>query len=172
MKFIDVEIKAKCFHPAKVEAFLINNNARFAGTDFQKDTYFKIPAGRLKIQQGNIENNLIFYDRNNQEGPKQSHFHLVPVTDPALIRITFGQSTRCKNHCWKEAKNILPQQYKVHIDEVTGLGCFLEIEAGNRFHPELSVETLYRQCPELMLHFDIREEDLIDNSYSDMLLAK
>ena len=65
MKFINVEIKAKCFHPEKVEAFLLNNNATFKGTDLQKDIYFNVPEGRLKLRQGNIENNLIFYKRNN-----------------------------------------------------------------------------------------------------------
>ena len=65
-----------------VEAFLLAHHAAFAGLDLQKDTYFNIPNGRLKLRQGNIENNLIFYKRNNQKGSKQSDFHLATVTEP------------------------------------------------------------------------------------------
>ena len=57
----------------------------FKGTDFQTDTYFNSAKGRLKLRQGDIENNLIYYERNNQAGPKQSDFNLVAVPDaPAL----------------------------------------------------------------------------------------
>ena len=82
MKLINVETKAKCFHPKKVEAFLLANNARFQGTDLQKDIYFNIPDGRLKLRSGNIENNLIFYKRNNHNGPKESNFSLIPIAEP------------------------------------------------------------------------------------------
>jgi hypothetical protein len=36
MKHINIEIKAKCFHPQKVEAFLVSAKAVFKGTDLQK----------------------------------------------------------------------------------------------------------------------------------------
>jgi adenylate cyclase class 2 len=81
MAHINIEIKAKCFHPEKVEAFLLANGARYAGLDHQKDTYFNVPAGRLKLRQGNIENSLIFYNRPDQQGPKQSDFLLSKVSD-------------------------------------------------------------------------------------------
>ena len=75
MKHINIEIKAKCFHPQKVEAFLVSVNAVFKGTDLQKDTYFNAPNGRLKLRQGNIENNLIFYNRSDKKGPNNQIFN-------------------------------------------------------------------------------------------------
>src|ERR1051326_1085590 len=61
MSYVNIEIKAKCFHPEKVKAFLFAHDARFIGIDLQKDIYFNVTKGRLKLRHGNIENNLIFY---------------------------------------------------------------------------------------------------------------
>jgi adenylate cyclase, class 2 len=170
MKLINVEIKAKCFHLDKVEAFLFANNARFVGVDFQKDTYFQVPEGRLKLREGNIENNLIFYKRNNQKGPKQSDFHLVPVPAPGALKALLAEALGIKIIVEKKRRIYYLENIKIHIDEVPGLGNFIEIEAGNQFNPVLTKEDLHRQCQELMTNLEIDSDSLIDNSYSDMLL--
>jgi predicted adenylyl cyclase CyaB len=170
MKLINVEIKAKCFHLDKVEAFLFANNARFVGVDFQKDTYFQVPEGRLKLREGNIENNLIFYKRNNQKGPKQSDFHLVPAPAPSALKALLAEALGIKIIVEKKRRIYYLENIKIHIDEVPGLGNFIEIEAGNQFNPVLNTEDLHRQCQELMTNLEIDSDSLIENSYSDMLL--
>jgi len=60
---------------------------------------------------------------------------------------------------------------KFHLDTLEGLGNFVEIEAGNKTH-SLTVEELHRQCEYYLKEFGIKEEDLIDQSYSDMLLLR
>ncbi len=82
MPQLNVEIKARCTDPTFIRAYLVNNNTASDGLDEQTDTYFNVSSGRLKLREGNIENNrLIFYNRNNQTGPKSSHFQLVAVED-------------------------------------------------------------------------------------------
>ena len=170
MKHINIEIKAKCFHPQKVEAFLVSANAVFKGTDNQKDTYFNVPAGRLKLRQGNIENNLIFYKRSDQKGPKQSDFHLVPIQDALGMENLLTEALGIKIIVEKKRKIFFLDNIKIHLDEVPQIGSFVEIEASNVTNPSLTVEELHKQCAALMKHFEIKDEDLIENSYSDMLL--
>ena len=79
MSFLNVEIKAKCSDPDFVRTYLNNAGADFKGTDLQIDTYFNVPEGRLKIREGNIENSLIYYQREDNAGPKNSHFHLIKL---------------------------------------------------------------------------------------------
>jgi len=172
MKNINIEIKAKCFHPEMVEAFLLAHHAAFAGLDLQKDTYFNIPNGRLKLRQGNIENNLIFYNRNNQKGPKQSDFHLAAVTEPLELENLLTEALGIKAIVEKKRKIFFLDNIKVHLDEVSGLGSFVEIEVSNIFNPKIPIETLHQQCTELMHQLNIKEEDLITNSYSDMFTKK
>lgn len=172
MSHINIEIKAKCDHPEKVEAFLLSNDARFVGLDHQKDTYFNVPAGRLKLRQGNIENSLIFYHRPDQEGPKQSDFSLSKVTDGSATEQLLEKALGIKVVVEKNRKIFFIDNVKFHLDEVPGLGSFVEIEAGNLSDPAKTIEVLRDQCDYYMQAFDISEKDLIHHSYSDMILAK
>jgi adenylate cyclase class 2 len=60
---------------------------------------------------------------------------------------------------------------KFHIDEVEGLGFFVEIEAIDE-SGEIGREILLEQCRSFIRLFGIEEKDLIDRSYSDLLLEK
>jgi predicted adenylyl cyclase CyaB len=172
MNFINIEIKAKCFYPEKVEAFLLQQHARFIGMDHQKDTYFNVPNGRLKLRQGNIEKNLIFYNRPNQQGHKQSDFSLAPVNNGDETQKLLQQALGIKVIVIKQRKIFYIDNVKFHIDTVERLGSFVEIEAGNRNYPDKTVEKLQQQCEYYMKVFEIKPDDLIVNSYSDMLLEK
>ena len=79
MPHINIEIKARCSNQDIIREILKSENADFKGVDHQIDTYFKSPNGRLKLRQGNIENFLIFYNREDTEGPKQSDVTLLTV---------------------------------------------------------------------------------------------
>jgi predicted adenylyl cyclase CyaB len=172
MSHINIEIKAKCFHPEKVEAFLLSNGARFVGLDHQVDTYFQVPSGRLKLRQGNIENSLIFYHRPDQQGPKQSDFSLAKLSEGEQMKEVLTKALGIKIVVDKQRKIFFIQNVKFHLDTVPGLGSFVEIEAGNLTDPSKTIEDLKSQCGVYMKAFDIQETDLIHHSYSDMLLAK
>ncbi len=60
---------------------------------------------------------------------------------------------------------------KFHIDEVPGLGSFVEIEAGNIL-ADISNEKLQEQCDFYLKEFEIKQEDLIAESYSDLLFGE
>lgn len=172
MSFSNIEIKAKCFHPEKVEAFLLENGARFVGLDHQKDTYFQVPAGRLKLRQGNIENSLIFYNRPDQEGPKHSDFSLSKISDGPATEQVLTRALGIKVIVEKHRKIFYIGNVKFHLDEVPGLGSFVEIEAGNLADPSKTLADLQEQCAFYMRAFLVQESDLIHHSYSDMILAK
>ncbi len=89
-----------------VEAFLVAHDARFEGINFQQDTYIKVPVGRLKLRQGNIENNLIFYKSNDRKGPKQSDFQLVKVQDGVELKELLGNASGVKVVLTKKEKSI------------------------------------------------------------------
>jgi predicted adenylyl cyclase CyaB len=171
MSFLNIEIKAKCDNPAHIRNYLQQNNAVFKGVDEQTDTYFQVPNGRLKLREGNIENNLIFYERTNQAGPKGSKFHLVKIEDAMGLKDVLTKSNGVKVIVKKKREIYYIDNVKFHIDEVPGLGSFAEIEAGNIL-ADLTQEQLKEQCDFYLKEFMIKPEDLIEVSYSDMLLEK
>ena len=169
MPYLNVEIKARCTNPAFIRDYLLSNNAEFRGTDEQTDTYFHVPHGRLKLREGNIENNLIYYERSNQAGPKDSHFQLVKINDAAGLKEALTKANGIKVVVKKKREIYYIGNVKFHIDEVPGLGSFVEIEAGNIL-ADLSKEQLKEQCDYYLQAFNIQPEDLIEVSYSDMLM--
>ena len=170
MPYLNVEIKARCTNPEFIRNYLLSNNAEFRGTDEQTDTYFHVPHGRLKLREGNIENNLIYYERSNQAGPKDSHFQLVKINDAAGLKEVLTKANGIKVVVKKKREIYYIDNVKFHIDEVPGLGSFVEIEAGNIL-ADLSKEQLKAQCDYYLRDFGIKQEDLIEVSYSDMLLT-
>src|SRR3989344_4936320 len=76
MSHLNVEIKASCKDQDKIRDILKGMNADFKGLDHQIDTYFKVNVGRLKLREGNIENFLVFYNREDKSGPKESNVTL------------------------------------------------------------------------------------------------
>lgn len=169
MSFINIEIKARTGNPGFVRDYLLKAGADYKGTDIQTDTYFKVAKGRLKLRQGKIENNLIWYERSNQEGPKQSDFLLTAVQDGDALRAILEKSLGVKVAVTKTREIYYIGNVKFHIDSLESLGNFVEIEAGNKL-ADLAMEQLQEQCNFYMKELRITGEDLIANSYSDMLL--
>src|SRR4026208_874695 len=169
MSCLNVEIKAKCADPSFIRSYLLNNGADFKGLDEQTDTYFSVPNGRLKLREGNIENNLIFYSRNDQPGPKSSHFHLVKIEDAKGLKEVLEKCCGVKMIVRKRREIYYIENVKFHIDNVPELGSFIEIEAGNILAAKTK-EELSGQCNFYLKEFRIKEEDLIAGSYSDMLM--
>jgi len=169
MPFINVEIKAKCNDPSFIRNYLLSNRAEFKGVDAQTDTYFNVQHGRLKLREGNIENNLIFYERTNKSGPKHSQFHLVKVENAKALKEVLIKSVGVKVIVTKKREIYYIKNVKFHIDEVPGLGTFVEIEAGNMI-TNLPPEKLKEQCDFYLSEFEINPDDLVEVSYSDMLM--
>jgi len=168
---LNIEIKARCKYPDKIRNILIENNALFKGTDNQKDTYFKVNYGRLKMREGNIEYSLVYYDREDISGPKRSDVLYYHPRKEDLVKQQLLKAIGTLVVVNKKREIYYIDNIKFHIDEVEKLGSFVEIEAIDKTG-DIGAEKLYEQCREYLSLFQIKDEDLITNSYSDMLMRK
>jgi len=168
---LNIEIKAKTGQPEFIRNYLKNSRAEFKGIDLQSDTYFNVPHGRLKLREGIIENNLIYYSRPNVPGAKESSFQLVRVPDAKSLKEILTQSLGVKIVVRKRREIYFIKNVKFHIDEVDGLGNFAEIEASD-LYADISRKELQRQCDFYLNELKIKDEDLVSDSYSDMLLEQ
>lgn len=165
---INSEIKARCADQDAVRHYLREHGADFKGTDHQIDTYFHVPEGRLKLREGPIENNLIFYQRADTDGPKQSTINLSPVAPDSAVGEVLTAALGVRVVVDKQREIYFIDNVKFHIDTVQGLGNFVEIEAidtdGKR-----NAEQLEQQCSHYMRELGIKAVDLVVGSYSDLL---
>jgi predicted adenylyl cyclase CyaB len=147
---------------------LLTLSPEFIGEDHQTDTYFSIAKGRLKHREGNIENSLIYYERNNVADSKQSnvllyHFQPAPSLKEILLKVH-----GIKVIVNKRRKIYFIDNVKFHFDEVKNLGTFIEVEAINS--GAISVEKLKQQCDFYADFFGIQSGDYESVSYSDLIL--
>lgn len=170
MQRINVEIKAKSQNATEIHSLLAAQQAEFLGTDKQKDTYFKVDKGRLKLRQGNIENALIHYFRDNQAGPKRSEVSMYKTEGGEELRDVLEHALSILTVVTKRRSIYFIENVKFHVDEVEELGSFVEIEAID-IDGTVGEEKLREQCQYYLDLFRIKTEDLIEVSYSDMMIA-
>jgi adenylate cyclase, class 2 len=169
MPHLNVEIKARCPHLHTMREILRARHADFRGTDHQTDTYFKVNRGRLKLREGNIENALIYYEREDQDGPKQSSVTLVPTTPGSPLKALLTQALGILMVVEKRRDIYFIDNVKFHLDEVTGLGTFVEIEAIDA-DGTIGSERLLAQCQTFLTLFNLQPDQMVAASYSDLLL--
>ena len=68
----DFNIKAIVTDRLTIERALVEMHATFVGVDKQKDTYFSVPKGKLKLREGTIENLITHYERVDEKGMERT----------------------------------------------------------------------------------------------------
>ncbi|HEU5053333.1 MAG TPA: class IV adenylate cyclase [Hanamia sp.] len=168
MRVINFEFKARIKELISPEQKLLSLSPKFIGEDHQVDTYFNVEKGRLKLREGNIENALIYYERDNVADSKQSSVLLYKFQpDPSLKEI-LAKVYGIKTIVDKRRKIYFIDNVKFHFDIVQRLGTFVEVEAINSGN--FPFEKLKEQCNYFASFFGIKERDYESKSYSDLLL--
>jgi len=166
---LNIEIKARTTEPDKIREILKSNSADFIGVDRQVDTYFNVASGRLKLREGNIENHLIYYERENTRGPKKSSVMLYKNNPDSNLKELLTKALRVLAVVDKHREIYFIGNVKFHLDNVVGLGTFVEIEAIDK-EGTLGNEKLLEQCNYYLNLLLVSKEDLLATSYSDLLL--
>jgi adenylate cyclase, class 2 len=171
MAILNIEFKAKANDVVALEALLLQHNPTFIGDDHQIDTYFNVQTGRLKLREGNIENALIHYEREDFAGAKSSHVLLYQHQPDKTLKEILVKTLGVKAVVDKRRKIYFINNVKFHFDRVEGLGTFVEVEAIDK-DGSIGKGKLQAQCDEYAALFEIAKEDFCSLSYSDMILQK
>ncbi len=165
----NVEIKTRLIDLSAAEAVA----RRLAGPEpharlHQVDTYFRVPEGRLKLRETEGAGaELVFYRRPDSSGPRRCDYEIAPVQDPAALKRLLASAFGARAIVNKRRTVYLYRGVRIHLDRVKGLGDFLEFEAVMpEGVPDSEGEALVREMVE---EFSIRPEDLIGESYADMV---
>ena len=171
MTHLNIEFKARAEDSTAMEEKLHLLKPIYIGEDHQKDTYYDVNIGRLKLREGNIENALIWYQRENIAGAKQSDILLYKHSPDEALKKILVKLHGIKIVVDKIRKIYFVENVKFHFDRVEGLGSFLEVEAIDSTG-EIGIEKLKEQCDFYIKFFEIKEADFMKQSYSDMMIEK
>jgi adenylate cyclase class IV len=168
-------VELKCRFPDQRHAARL---ARDVGADLsarlaQTDTYFRISPGRLKLRHtrcgGGQNYELIHYRRPDRLAARTSNYERLPIPDGPRTLDFFAAAMGVLVRVEKERLVYLKDNLRIHLDDVAGLGRFLEFELiVTPEHPPAACRVRMR---ELVRLFGIAPAYRVRVSYSDLLLA-
>lgn len=134
----------------------------------QEDTFFDTQRGRLKLRTlADDQGHLIYYERTDQDGPKRSDYYLAETRDPGNLKRVLSLALGVRGVVKKTRYLYMVGQTRIHLDEVDGLGKFMELEVVMR-EDQTDAEG-QAIAEDLMRRLGIREGTLIEGAYMDLL---
>jgi homotetrameric cytidine deaminase len=166
----NIEIKAVDPDPSRTLERALALGARDEGEIRQLDIYFARASGRLKLrQQEPGETELIQYRRPDETEARTSSYRRVPVSDGEGLRDALDAALGTLVVVHKRRRLLLWEDVRIHLDEVEGLGSYVELEAVADPASDLSAE--HDRIARLRDELDIADGALVAEGYSDLLLA-
>lgn len=164
----NVEIKARVREP---DALRVRVEAQADGPGEildQEDVFFHAPRGRVKLRtfpDGSGE--LIAYDRSDDVGPSLSSFRIYQTKNPDGLKSFLSDVLGIRGTVRKRRQLYRIGQTRVHLDDVEGLGAFIELEVV--MDDEQSREDGSRIASGILTELGVSDEDRISCAYIDLL---
>ena len=133
----------------------------------QRDTFFGVAHGKLKLREEAEGAALIRYGRVRAGALEVSEYEIVPVADPGPLRAMLAAALGVLAEVRKQRTLLLRRNLRLHLDRIDGLGSFGEIEA---VIAPGETPALYRaELAELLATLEIGPDNLIRKSYFELM---
>jgi predicted adenylyl cyclase CyaB len=164
----NLEVKAPCADLAAARQALEVLGATELPSESQTDTYFSVAHGRLKLREiAGRPAQLIWYDRPDTLAAKISTYHLVPISDPSGLKGVLSAALGVRGEVQKQRRIYLWHNVRIHLDEVRGLGPFVEFEAILSSPEDETASS--RRLIQLSAALALAPADHLGPSYADLL---
>ena len=166
----NLELKARDGEPEDSLEACRKLGAVDCGVLWQRDTYLNTPRGSLKLRvqrPGHCQ--LIHCQRADEPGERESHYRIMEVSDPETTRAFLSESLGVQATVTKRRRLFLWRSVRIHLDDVEGLGRFIELEAVTPPESDLSAE--HELIGELRRRLAIADARLVAGGYATLLVA-
>jgi homotetrameric cytidine deaminase len=165
----NVELKARDADPRRSLEVALGLGADDHGEIAQRDTYYSRARGRLKLREqhpGHAE--LIAYRRADSPDATESAYRIARVGDAEATRDALDAALGTLVVVEKRRRLLLWDGVRIHLDQVEGLGAFVELEAVADPGSDIAAE--HEKVDRLRAELQIADDALVAGSYSDLLL--
>ncbi|RQT06774.1 CYTH domain-containing protein [Burkholderia contaminans] len=137
----------------------------------QQDFFYDVPRGRLKLRrfEDGTPAELIFYQRDDRDGPKASYYTRSPVTNPDAMHALLATALTTRGIVTKERHVYLAGRTRIHLDRVDGLGDFIELEVV--LGPDDDEAGGEAEAHDVFAKLGVSQDDLVAVAYVDLLNA-
>lgn len=165
---VNIEFKARLHDLDRQEQAILELTQSQPEMLFQRDTFFQCSRGRLKLREISGEQpHLIQYFRTDEAEPRRCDYLIAPITDPTMLTEALERAHGIRGIVRKLRKLWIVDQTRIHLDHVDGLGDFIELEVV--LTDEQDDDDGYCIAAQFRERLLIRDEDIIDFAYIDML---
>ncbi len=164
----NIEFKARVRDLGQLHRMARNISASPAQIIDQEDIFFHVPTGRLKLRVlGPDRGELIAYERPDQSAARLSSYRISQTTDPEGLRQVLTAALGVRGIVKKRRTLYLVGQTRIHLDQVEGLGDFVELEyvLEPREDPSRGEDVV----EQLKASLGIKDADLLAQAYIDLL---
>jgi len=141
------------------------------GLLWQRDTYFVVPRGRLKLREERPGGaTLIQYARPDEAAAKTSRYRLIAVDDADACRVGLEEALGVRVVVEKQRRLFIWRDVRIHLDAVAGLGAFVEFEAVAPAASDLALER--ERVAVLTDRLGLRAGDLVAEGYADLIAGR
>ena len=123
----NLELKIKIESHQKIQKKLAEINADNIGMLHQKDVYYNVPEGLLKLRIENGKESLIFYRRDEKGSNRWSDFDVLKFEKNGGEQF-FNKIFTIETVVQKTRELFIYNNTRIHLDEVKALGSYLELE--------------------------------------------
>ena len=167
----NVEIKARVDSLDAIEHLAAALSGQEPAFIDQDDTFFTCANGRLKLRAfSDGSGELIFYQRADASGPKESFYVISATDEPDTLREALSHAYGVIGRVKKHRTVFMAGRTRIHLDRVEGLGEFLELEVVLREGE--TVEAGMEEARTLMVGLGVAPEQLLSGAYLDLLAAR
>ena len=159
----NLELKALDPDPRRTLEHALALGAHDEGTLHQRDIYFHAVTGRLKLREQldpPAVAELISYVRPDRPDARISSYRVVAVPDPQELAEALNDVLGVRTVVEKRRRLLIHHDTRIHLDDVEGLGTFVELESTQRDEQRVG---------EIRAALGITDDRLVASGYADML---
>jgi adenylate cyclase class 2 len=161
----NIELKARDPDPAGSLETCLALGAEDHGEKWQRDTYFNVVSGGLKLREEHPGRpHLIQFDRADEPRQRESRYRIVAVDDASVLRAALAAAVGVGGEVTKRRRLLLWHDMRIHLDDVDGLGHFIELEAVAPADSDLTHE--HAHVAELRVALAITDDRLLAHGYA------
>jgi len=171
-------IEIKLSRPGQLDQQTLTAILNAAGAEFtwerrQRDTFWNTQNGWLKLREvvsesdsAQVEAELIGYRRSVESSEaRPSDYHIVQIDQPEALKAALDSTLGRIGVVEKERELWIWKQTRVHLDQVYGLGAFVELETVLRDIDEPEGRLQMQECLELL---QLKDAESLSTPYLEM----
>ena len=167
----NIELKAHNPDPAASLEACRALGAEDHGEITQRDTYFEVPRGGLKLREEDPGHpHLIQFERASEPQQRESRYRIIPVDNTGTMVAALAATLGVRVIVAKHRRLFLWRNVRLHLDRVEGLGEFIELEAVAPADSDLTHER--ELVASLRAALGIADEHLVGLGYAEQLLGE